>query len=684
MLITDKRQSLNDSVPIGEYHDNDIDTAMLLLFDIMDTSFACSENCRETVINGEHKNISSLYWDCRRLFEEAGSNPERTGFLLMSIIEQKWMQVKPLLLFSLESLQDGKVMDEIRRLENLLDDNPYRKAWKERSYEYRFILDSAGFHTGDTMFENLTDIMEPLLDALTFYKDARVYRVRSSPRSECKNPMISDSIYMFRSEKEVVDSAMSGKDDACIFFAAVEKTNRQTKDWFFEWFHGYADERQRNIMKNENLTKEQYLDAPCDMSRKIMLCIRSGGTVWLVHIPWNGDYYSRIGEKYHYGRRTSYAPYQIFCESGGSPGDKNTSMPSIKRNVIPLPELLDGESMAWLPAFLDETIKYFFNDTEPASEDLILMEETVADIPKRNPLPEVPNAVVPVISGMPDICSYRYIIKHPEELFNEPWMVSLIRHFGIVPTDIKNIPILPNHNGSRDAFDRETDKRLRLSYIRIMAEKIADLMQEQWGVRTWCIEKIAQNCDEIIKNAGNGYMHGCMRIIIEGAPVLDKNGNPVMKQRDRKPWDEVAETVRINPEDAMERRNLNENFCHSVLWAGVPTAGKPPVVWKLHPTDAEDYATIFSMDEKELPEILRMSGPISKFYDTYKAELPMNITNAHLHLAKGYGSQTQKSCFIPCFAPINICMSKKTYRNFPCSGMQTPQIPARSVDKTIP
>lgn len=681
MMVTDKnnRYSL-EKFREDEGHDTmgtdaELAEAMDLLYDVMNASYASSGTPLEIDRNGQRESIQGLYWKCKELLDKANKNPEKTGFLAMSILEQTWSLARQIALCPLSDMLDGdmSMLEKARRLEKILADNEYKKIWAEKAGTYAAILSSIGFEPDPEAFQDLTKIMDPLLDALTFYEPkkfgtcARIYEVRHGAVSQDRRPGIARAICMYRSEKELVDAVMGAGRDCLMAFGAVEKTHAQVKDYFSDWFNGYPEERQRNMMHNENMTAEEYLASPCDYTRAVYLCIKSGARCWLIHMPWNGDSYSRIGDEKHefyYGKRASYAPYQIFYKNA-APAPEGSTMLAVRKTGYLLSELMDPMCMAWYPAFLDETMKIFFGKSggTPEAADLVFAEETAAADPTEKDAGKY--AVVPVYSGVPAMCSWTYGIRTPQEIFaGDADALLLMDRFQVTAESIRGVPILPEKNGSPDAMRSEADKRLEKAYLKILSEKIAGFLLDRWDVRRWIVPRLDGNIRSVLEAGGAGDLMAFMTVTVDGTPVFNPDGTPKMVKRGRYPWDEIQDTIKTEPSDGRGEtgRNRYQNFAKTVYWVSKPTSGRPPVVWALRPSEAAHYAAMAGCGESDLPEILRLSGPLSRFYAAHKDHVPQNLANRYA--AMGYGTE-KLSIAVPCFAAVNICMTKKEHRSFP-------------------
>lgn len=651
--------------------------AMALLYDILNASFTTSGTPLRGEWHGQDEDIQGVYWKCKELLEKINKDPEKTGFLAMSVIEHAWSMARALVLCPISKMLAGdmSMLENAKKLESILSDNVYKHIWAEKSGQYAAILKSIGFDASPEMFGDLTEIMDPLLDALTFYgpqkfgMSARIYRIRDGEPAPGGAPAIAKAICMFRSEKDLVDAVMASGKPRLMAFGAVEKTHAQVKDYFSEWFNGYPEERQRNMMRNENLTAEQYMAAPCDYTRAVYLCVKSGSACWLVHMPWRGDYMNRIGtaeNEYTYGKRSSYAPYQIFYKSA-PPAPAGSTMLAIPDAGHLLSELMDSQSMAWYPAFLDETMRLFFNKdgTYPDAQEFILPEETAAVIRPGGQDSGDACAVVPVFSGAPAVRSWDYTILAPAEVFDgDPDARMLFDYFGVSPDDIKNVPILPEKPGAPDAMSKTARERLKKAYLKILGMKISGLMADRWDARRWILDHVIPNMDEVVRLAGDGDLMPFMSMVVDGTPVLRPDGTPKMTTKSKYPYDPVPELVRTSPDDARPLCTSSpyKTFTKLVRWVSKPTSGRPPVVWKIRPAKAEDYAAMAGCGAEDLPKLLRLSGPMSAFYGKYKDAVPSDLSNQYACLRAESGPP---GIYIPCFCAVNVCMAKRELKSFP-------------------
>lgn len=644
-----------------EYHpekwcfngDPDISKAAELLCGLMDASYACSGAHLEAVINGQRESVRSLCWKCRGMMEQIAKGGEKTDFLAMSVLEQTFEQVLPLLLVKLEDLVDGddSQVRATQKLKKIFRKNPYKKLWSQKAEQYRALIESLGFSVKSTDYTDLTAIMDPLLDAFTFYQrggghlQPKIYKVRIGKRSK-ERPEIGRSICKYCSEKELVDTVAACGKESVIVFGAVEKTNRQVCDGFHEWYYGFPDERQRNVMRYDHLSKEEYLEQVCDHSRRVYLCVKSGKTVWLMQMPYKTDGYSDYSadKKYYNGRRAGYAPYEIFYKDVPA-AEANTTFLSVPRKGYMLPELMDEQQKIWFPAFIEETIgKFFLEDREPESERLLLPEETIAAIGNQETYRE--NCIVPVLQNLPAVPEYIYQIRKPEEVLGEEWVQELIRYFNLTENDILDAPVLPAECMTKEEADKFIADRVKRAYLKALAERTADFLEGKWGVRKTVLDKISADRERIIQEAAEGKYDAFMSILVDGTQEENKYGR--------------LSTVRTTKKDCEESIYIRQNVKPRVLWAGDALSRKAPVVWQIRPKKAEEYAALLNIPKEELPDMLKMANNFTAFFEEYKQILPNSLAD---QFVLWYDPDNRKpSIYLPPLGNVNICMTRKTYK----------------------
>lgn len=652
----------------------DILKASDLLYQIINASYMCSKDCLEREINGNRETVSSLYLKCREDIKQVSRGGEKTEFLTMSILEDTFNKVLPLLLIRLEDLANGNdsLVKAAIELRQIFQENPYKKMWAEKADSYIEILSQMGFKINSSDYQDLTAILDPLLDAFTLYCGKRnygkpsIHKMRKGKISN-KRPEFANSICKYRSEREFVDAVAACEKESVIIFGAVEKTNRQVTDGYNDWYYGYHDERMRNTMRNEGISEEEYLNSIAEFTRCVYLCVKSAETIWLMAMPYSKEgyhFYEDSSSKFSYGRRSGYAPYEIFYKEVPA-AQKDTSFLAVPRKGYLLSELMDDMQKIWLPVFLQETCEKFFL-SEPESDFWILPEEITAVVPVQYSSGRNMKEIVPLITSVQCTAPMKHEIEAPATLFSdEPEMVSLFDFFAIGPEDILDASVLPVNCMTEDEVHASIRRRIRTSYLKALAEKVSGFLDCKWEIRKEIVRFILQNQETIIKQATNGIYDSFMEKVVDGTKELDKDGNPVMKSTGLYSWCEKKPSIiHTNRDDSREYSygELKEHIRVIAFWAGEKTASKPGVVWKIRPHMAADYAALLGMEKKELPEILRMADMFHYFYKKYSNSLPRDLTNEWISRGLDNDIAGKRSIFLPEMADINICMGKKTMK----------------------
>lgn len=670
MKIGNKSDCLNEQKFVGS---DGLMEASNLLYQLLNASYMCSGTPLETVINGQREDIRSLYGKCKDKMQRTLSGGEKTEFLAMSILEDTFQKAYPLLLINVKDLVEGNMeqVNVAKRLIELFKENPYAKEWNEKAEKYRSLIEMLGFHVDSNDYTDLTSIMDPLLDAFTFYQGGKysgppdIYRFSSGRQSNMK-PQIMTDVCLFHSEKEIVDAMSSSGRESLIAFCAMEKTNRQVKDYFYEWFCGYADERQRNTIRNNNWTVEEYMEGPAEFTRTVYLCVKSADTIWLTPMPYKNNGYKNFDDqssKYYYGDRAGYAPYEVFYKDT-LPGDKDTTFLTIPKKGYPLSSIMDEMQKIWLPAFLDETIHMFFDNT-PAATDMYLPEETKIVIHKKEDN-SIAGTIIPMGGTLPSSEAYTLEAISPEELFQDRlYLITLMNRFGINTESLIGVPILPVNCATMEDREKKIRDNTKKAYIKALADKIAEYMTVRWDIRDWVIDSVYSRKSSILTAVAEGALDTFTTTIIDGMPILDDDGNQLYATSDRWPYRKEPKKMQTSNAD-------REVFCYSdlkrkmvplTLWLGPSTASKPPVVLKIRPASRKDYLALFKACDVPEPEFFQLVDELTQFYKEFSDILKGNIVNQYGALSY-YNREDRKlkSIFVPRFADLNICMSKTSYK----------------------
>lgn len=631
----------------------DIMEAEELLYNVINSSLNTAGDNFEIEENGHRKGLRSLYYECRERLEKISTIGSKADFLTMAVLENMFNSALPLLMFSVQDYLEGndKTLQDSKKLQGIFESNPFKQIWKQKNDSYVSMLSTMGI-TLKNPTTNFNQMVDPLLDAFGFYHHRNnIYKVRTGAKSPSR-PVVSANICRYSSEKEFADIIQNCGQENALMFGAVEKLFKQTTDYFYEWYRRYPEERMRNWMRNDELSREEYLNAVDKYSRTIYLGIKSAETIWLMTMPYKTDSYGGTYDdssaKYVYGKRAGYAPYEIFFKDT-PPAAEGTHFISLRSGGWGLDELMDDEAKVWLPAFLEETIDYFFSSEidEPEAKDIIFPEEMeasyITDGKKK--------WIVPVVSGPPAVTSFQYEIPRPEGLFDEKYVLELFQYFNIGQSDIKDAPILPYRCSSYDDAVDVTEKHVQSAYIKVLADKIADFLSDNIEpTRRIILEHLLDEKEEILNNVLSGRYSEYNTVLIDGTVEKDADGR------------EKATVFHTKKDDGRVmafREMLNRPELPFVIWKGTPKDTKPPVVWKLRFETAKGYAELFGTPEDQMADIFRLSGSLKQFWKDFKNILPDSITSPYPYR---YGRKT-RSVYFPNLANINICMTKTEYKN---------------------
>ena len=638
-----------------------------LLYNVVDASLSAAGDNLEIEENEHRKGLHTLYYECIERLERINKIGPKADFLSMAALENMFRSALPLLLVSLQELLEGnsKVLQDAGKLLKVFADNPYKQIWKQKNDAYVSMLSTLGIalHNPSISFNQMVD---PLLDAFGFYTQKinlrSVFRVRDG-RKDTSRPAVASKICKYTSEKEFVTAIQNCGQESALIFGAVEKTFQHTTDFFDEWYYGHPSERMSNWMKHDKLSRKEYLNAVDKYSRIIYLGVKSAETIWLVRMPYKtesyGGTYDDCSAKFVYGNRAGYAPYEVFFKET-SPAPEGTHFISLLSGGWALDDVMDDEAKVWLPAFLEETVEYFFK-TEMAgvkSTELILPEEMaasyLADGKKMR--------VCPVSSGVPSLVTFDYQIPSPETLFDEDYMPELLQYFDVKPSDIDDAPILPYECSSLEETQDNSEKKARSAYLKVLADKIADFLYENIApAKGKILDYISQNEERILENALKGHYSEFGTVLIDGTVERDSEGKEIFVKSSIYPYQEKTSVLHTKRDDGKIRllyEMINQPDLPYVIWKGGAKDTNPPVVWKFRFDSLKGYARLFETRGDQLEDIFRLSDLLRRFWTDYNRVLPSNLVCLYPYW---YEKKT-RSVYFPDLARVNICMTKREYK----------------------
>ena len=208
------------------------------LYNVINHSYELSGGCLSIRINERNFTIRDIWWECVEKLKNLEKGGTKTEFLAMSVLEDAFRKALPLLLVSVKDIADGDFSqpDAVNALRTIFSENEYTKLWAEKSKTYCKIIESLGLTLECADYEDLTGIMEPLLNALSFYEGADYYQskptinqVRKGEVSK-KQPKTATTICKYTSVKEYVDALELCEEESIISFGAVEQTEGACMD----------------------------------------------------------------------------------------------------------------------------------------------------------------------------------------------------------------------------------------------------------------------------------------------------------------------------------------------------------------------------------------------------------------------------------------------------------------------
>jgi len=227
-------------------------------------------------------------------------------------------------------------------------------------------------------------------------------------------------------------------------------------------------------------------------------------------------------------------------------------------------------------------------------------------------------------------------------------MRELIRYFNITERDIIDAPVLPAECMTNEKAGSFIADRIKKAYAKVLAERTSDFLEGKWGVRKMILNRIRTNKERIIQEAAEGKYDAFMSIVVDGTQEEGKNG--------REPV-----TIRTEKRDCEESVYIERSVMPRVLWAGDILLRKAPVVWKLRPKKAEEYAALLDIPREELPDMLKMADNFALFFKNYEKILPNSLADQFVVLWHDPANM-KPSIYLPPLGNVNICMARKMYK----------------------
>ena len=596
---------------------NIIQEANDILERLLMSSLAMAGDALQYEENNTKKSIRSLIWETQDLIKRYSGIPELV-FLQLPLLEQTFRKTYPLMLVSVQALFEHKTdpIKDISRLLQIFEENPTKAIWEKRAKEYADLLSKIGIPLNYEDYQDLTAIAEPLLDAFSFWKKDPVLPQYKSGKSGTGTFKILSTVSKFHKESEILDTVEQVPFSRMICFAAMEHLCADYTDALQEYINGYPNEHQRNTIQNNHITKEEYLASPNIPSRTIYLVIKDGDNIYLKLMPYQtGGYGVRSKQdKYYYGRRAGYAPYEIFYIDI-PPADPDNTLPVMLQTSYSLNDLMDDESRIWLPAFLSETIKYMDNK-EKQTEEILLPD-------KIKLLPDVKQTTLPV----------PYVgIQIPElhTLLKDNNLIQLANLIGITQSDFEQIlpeQLFPTNKCiSKNNLAKKMEDRkevLRKAALCLLADQVSDFIKEHYKETFLYISKNLPNQDTLLKNTLDGTYKSFTTIRVEGSRRKDDRGNDIIEHlRSVYFYDEILKCDFLTTETGIN---------------------KPGILFTVQPHKTEEYAAFLGKTVHDLPVLLKNINLFHYFCNVW--EQTFNFWNKHDIISNRDVNKPDAPCF---------------------------------------
>lgn len=612
---------------------NELDSAKEIFFSLLDECWESSESksasytCKDKTYT-----VDSIYYDTEQQLKELEQFPS-TQFLQISVLESALRDALRCMLIKVDDLVEGKrdPLKKIAELREICADNPWKKLWEEQCESYKKMLTEMGFTLKTTDYQDLSLILEPMVDALTILeqRQTKIFLLRDGAPSKQESPYISTKVALYASELEFVDTLMKSDKDALITFGAVQKTYGQIQHVnFYHDIHGDDDPYIRNSMVfGERMTREEAINQT--RRQIIYLGIRNGDRLYLVEMPVNTSGYGTVSEnkEYIYGKRSTFSPYQIFYKEIPS-SDPDTSLPIVRNKSYALSDIMDDMQKIWLPIMLNQAVEHFFKKEQECERGIL--PETVS-----LSLPEMTNLPVPVYQAqMPD----------PMECMKDDAEKDLYAYFKIETNVIQNrlMEYLPLPDSGVETEAEIKKELLEMTHELCMdeiASRLCEWLKDKWSWREEIVRRIWNQEEDLIERAKTG----------EFESFSDLTSKYFFRYGTARPF---------NERDGVQYGNLMNEYRKIILWSG-DVLKKPVYIYCISPKKAADFAALFGVSEEELPDYLRLQEAIKNFNRIYGDWRRFSTTEYNKREYEQEGS-----ICLPSQVLIHICMGVREQKSW--------------------
>lgn len=587
--------------------------------------------------------ISHWFHECRDRIEPLLKD-EATQFLAVPVIESYFRRLLPAITIPATELLSGKSpkLEQVKELQIVLDNHPAKSMWKERTEDFKAIAKQIGYEFETDCYEDLAAIAPIIANALTVlrgrYCDTEVFQVRQGTRSNTQ-PMLLNDIAVFRTEAQAVQVLERLPVQAFIGFVGVQPTYADTNDDAEDWrrrLHNRAlNERKCNIMDHGCPTEEQHDQTPDVHATKLYAVIRDGENMWLFIPPYEKGQYDSLYDGFinFYGRRTTYAPVQVFFKK--APDKSEGALILRNNNVWSLKNILDEDQKVWLPIFLNTVKTYFFSEIEPKAELACLREETRVLRPclEENNTTDLTTQPRTTIAIQPTneffaretfiAPSFSSFLSENEDREKYRNALAMVRWLNITEQDLANMPYKIDTLMTQQKARERIDEQAVAAYYALIAKRLGEVfLPRAYEAQRWYHSYIDSHLEQILKDA-NDELLDHVHITIDKNPIYNEDGTPKMVRNSR--WELVPDcdhTGVDHSHDLTDWRYTPERgsgtLCEYRTWLPASLVNKrPPVVVHIEARTPEDVAKICHCKVSDLPEPIQYMNIIPMFIPTW-------------------------------------------------------------------
>ena len=569
---------------------------------------------------------------------------ETTQFLAVPVIEAYFRRLLPAITIPATELLSGDSpkLAQVKELQAVLDSHPAKALWKEKAEAFKAIAKQIGYEFDNDRYEDLVTIAPIIANALTVfcgrYYDTQVLQVRKGARSNAQ-PLLLNDIAIFRTEAQAVQTLECLPVKAFIGFVGVQPTYGDTNDDVLDWVRTLnnrpLNERKRNIMEHEHLTEEQHDKTPDMHATTLYAVIRDGENMWLFVPPYEKDQYDSLygGFINSYGRRTTYAPVQVFFKN--APDKSEGALILRYNNVWSLKNILDEDQKVWLPIFLNTVKAYFFGTAEPKAELACLREETRVLRPclAENNITDLavqPRTTITIQPANEFFARETFIAPSCSSFLSEDEdrekyrnALAMVRWLNITEQDMADMPFKIDTLMTQQKAQERLDGQTVEAYYALIAKRLGEVfLPRAYEAQRWYHRYIDSHLEEILKDASDGRLNN-VHITIDKNPIYNEDGTPKMTRNSR--WELVLDCDKTGVDhshDLTAWRYTPERgegtLCEYRAWLPAGLVNKrPPVVVHIEARTPEDVAKICHCKVSDLPEPVQYMNIIPMFIPTW-------------------------------------------------------------------